>query len=674
MWWCCRAGEDEAVRIDVGVLDGLEVVLDGCGDRGTPRRPRNQPVNDAPGSAQIARRPRLVPILDWLPTYDRRRLRPDLLAGCVVAALAVPQSLGYAAIAGVPVEMGLYAVPVALVAYVVFGTSRQLVIGPVSTVSVMSGALVAALHPTDTAQAVLFTAAAALWAGIILLIAARLRIGWVAEFLSKPIVTGFVLGLTLLVVVGELPSLLGIQVGPRDVVGRIGGLIAHRGQADLLTTALSVGALVILFVGSWRLPRLPWSLIVLILGLVGSRVFDLAGRGVPVVGFVPGGLPHPHLPLVPLDRLVDVAMAGAALAFVGLAEGLSAARLFAVRRNYQIRTDQELFAAGTSNLMSGLVGGLAVAGSLSKTAAVDQAGGRSQIAGLSAAVLSLLAMVLVAPTLGQLPKAVLSAIVVHAVWGLIDLPAMRRYRRSRRIDFLSAVVAVVGVLVAGPLIGLLMAVGWAILGLVYRSSRVTVDVMGKVPGEKAAWGALENHDERVTLPGVLVLRVNESLFWVNAARVKERVLEIADEHPDTQVLILDLESSDQLEITSADMLAMLQQRLRSRGIDLYLVRVRFPVRTVLAHTGMRAALGEDHLWHSISQGVRAARAAHGLKPPKPDVATLPASDGTERVPSTDDDVVEPEVVIPRSLDWPPEESMAPDIDDGGPDQNRRKPA
>lgn len=193
-------------------------------------------MNDAPGSAQIARRPRILPILDWLPTYDRRRLRPDLLAGCVVAALAVPQSLGYAAIAGVPVEMGLYAVPVALVAYVVFGTSRQLVIGPVSTLSVMSGAL-----------------------------------------------------------------------------------------------------------------------------------------------------------------------------------GCSAA-----------------------------TSGLAVAGSLSKTAAVDQAGGRSQIAGLSAAVLSLLAILLVAPTLGQLPKAVLSAIVVHAVWGLIDLPAMRRYRRSRRIDFLSAVVAVVG--------------------------------------------------------------------------------------------------------------------------------------------------------------------------------------------------------------------------------------
>ena len=599
---------------------------------------------------------RIFPVLEWLPKYDRHRLRPDLLAGCVVAALAVPQALGYAAIAGVPVEVGLYAVPVALLAYAVFGTSRQLVVGPVSTVSVLSGALVVALHPADPAQAVLFTAATAFWAGIMLMLAARLRIGWVAEFLSKPIVTGFVMGLTLLVILGELPSMFGIPVGPRDVVGRIGSLIAGRGQADLLTASVAAAALAILFLGSWLFPRLPWSLVVLIAGLLSSRVFDLGAWGVPVVGFVPGGLPQPRLPLVPLDRLLDVAVAGTALAFVGLAEGLSAARLFAVRRDYQIRTDQELFAAGTSNVASGLMGGLAVAGSLSKTAAVDQAGGRSQIAGLGAAALSMLAIVFLAPTLSLLPKAVLSAIVVHAVWGLIDLPAMRRYRRSRRIDFLSALVAVVGVLVAGPLIGLLVAVSWAILGLVYRSSRVTVDVMGKVPGEKAAWGALDNHAERVTVPGILVLRVNESLFWVNAARVKERVLEIVDRHPDTQVVILDLESTDQLEITSSDMLAMLRERLRARGVDLYLVRVRFHVRTVLANTGMRAALGEDHLWHSISQGVRAAREAHGLKPPKHEHA--PSSLSLAPVSAPGHSEVEPEIVISRSMDLRPEDLAA----------------
>ncbi|HET9647627.1 MAG TPA: SulP family inorganic anion transporter [Microlunatus sp.] len=586
-------------------------------------------MNDAQAVARHSRLRRYVPILDWLRRYDRRWLRADLLAGCVVAALAVPQSLGYAAIAGVPVEIGLYAVPVALLAYAVFGTSRQLVIGPVSTVSVLSGSLVAALHPVNVAQAVLFTTAAALWVGIILVVAAQLRIGWVAEFLSKPIVTGFVLGLTVLVILGELPALLGIQLTARDVLGRISGLITHVGAVDPLTAVISLVSLAILFVGSRLVPVVPWSLVVLVLGLAVSRVLDLAARGVAVVGVVPSGLPVPSLPLIPLQRLPDIVLAAGALAFVGLAEGLSAARLFAVKGDYRIRTDQELFAVGASNLAVGLTGGMAVAGSLSKTAAVDRAGGRSQVAGIAAAVLSLLAILFLAPTLGLLPRAVLSAIVVHAVWGLIDLPAMRRYRHSRRIDFVSACVAAVGVLAAGPLLGLLIAVGWAILGLVYRSSRVTIDVMGKVPGEKAAWGALENHPERVTIPGVLVLRLNESLFWVNAARVKERVLELVDQYPRTRALVLDLESTDQLEITSADMLTMLLQRLRSRGVDLYLVRVRFRVRIVLRNTGMRAQLGDDHLWHSISQGVRAARNDHGLKLPKPAAPTSEPSGPAE---------------------------------------------
>lgn len=628
-----------------------------------------------------ARLRRYVPILDWLPKYDRRRLTVDLLAGCVVAALAVPQSLGYAAIAGVPVELGLYAVPVALIAYAIFGTSRQLVIGPVSTVSVMSGSLVVALHPADLAQAVAFTTAAAMWAGVFLLIAARLRIGWVAEFLSKPIVTGFVLGLTLLVIMGELPSLLGIPVERRDVVGRIVGLIEGLGE-DPLTLGLSVAALVVLFVGSWLLPQVPWSLVVLVLGLLGSRVFHLAEHGVAVVGQVPAGPPHPQIPAVPLDRMLDVAAAGAALAFVGLAEGLSAARLFAVRRDYRLRIDQELLAAGVSNLATGLMGGLAVAGSLSKTAAVDRAGGRSQVAGLAAAVLAILTIVFFAPALGLLPKAVLSAIVVHAVWGLIDVPAMRRYRRSRRFDFVSASVAVIAVLIAGPLLGLLIAIGWAILGLIYRSSRVTVDVMGKVPGEKAAWGTLENHPERTPLPRVLVLRINESLFWVNAARVKDRVLDLVDEHPDTKALVLDLESSDQLEITSADMLTALLERLRAHGIDVYLVRVRLPVRRVLRNTGMREKLGEDHLWHSISQAVRAARRDHGLKrvkpPPVPVTAPLISADRAVTVPAgrtqpsggdlPDDDVSDKDAAQDHAgVDKLPAHDVPPEEDDSAVD-------
>jgi MFS superfamily sulfate permease-like transporter len=242
-----------------------------------------------------------------------------------------------------------------------------------------------------------------------------------------------------------------------------------------------------------------------------------------------------------------------------------------------------------------------------------------------------------APALAGLPKAVLAAIVVNAVWGLIDIAAMRRYRVTRGNDFIAASAAAVGVLVAGPLLGLLFAIALSILGLVFRSSRVTIDAMGKVPGEKASWGSLENHPERATIAGVLILRINESLFWVNATRAQDRVLALVDQHPDRKAIVLDLESSDQLDVTSADQLGLLLDQLHDRGVDLYLVHVRFPVRGVLRRTGVRERIGEDHIWHGISQGVRAARDQHGLRP----VTT----DGPDPSAELDAEVSEPEVIV-----------------------------
>src|SRR4051812_24232052 len=313
--------------------------------------------------------PRRLPIVTWLPQYDRKHLRRDIIAGAIVVALAVPQALGYAAIAGVPVQVGLYAVPIALAAYAVFGTSPQLIVGPVSTVSVLSGTLVAALGPRDIREAMTYTSAIALAAGVILVIAGLLRIGWVAEFLSKPIVTGFVFGLTLLVIIGELPNLLGIRVPMGDVLDRIVSLVRGIDQIDLLTAVLSAAALAILFLGPRISRAVPWSLVVLIGGLVGSRGFDLADRGIAVVGPVPAGPPTPAIPIVPATKLVDVVLAGAAIALVGLAEALSAGRLFAVKHGYRLETNQELVANGAANIGSGVFGGLGVAGSLSKTAA-----------------------------------------------------------------------------------------------------------------------------------------------------------------------------------------------------------------------------------------------------------------------------------------------------------------
>jgi high affinity sulfate transporter 1 len=536
------------------------------------------------------------------------------MAGAVVAALAVPQALGYASLAGAPVQAGLYAVPVALVVYAVFGSSRQLVVGPVSTVSVLSGSFLASFGVAGTAQAWSYTAALALASGLVLVVAGFLRIGWVAEFLSKPIVTGFVLGLTILVIVNEIPHLLGVPTPQGQVVSRIGALgqSLTRGDADTSTVLVSAGSLLLLFGGARLVPKVPWGLVVLVAGLVVSGGADLAAKGVEVVGTVPRGLPTPTIPAVESGDLPALLSAGAALAMVGLAEGLSAARLFAGRGGYRVDADQELLAAGVANVASGLFAGLGVAGSLSKTAAASDARARSQITGVVAAALSLVVIVALAPALSSLPRAVLSAIVINAVWKLMDFGALRRYAHVRRNDIVAAIVAAVGVIWFGPLNGLLIAVATSVLGLIYRSSRLQIDTMGRVPGEKAAWGSMSRHGERPTYPGVLVLRIDTPIFWVTAAPVLDAVVDRVDATPGIRAVVLDLEATNQIDVTSLDALAEILHSLRDRNVDLYLVRVMAPVRRALQRSGLMAEIGEDHLWHSISQGVREARGSHDL--------------------------------------------------------------
>ncbi|MCB9412079.1 MAG: SulP family inorganic anion transporter [Actinobacteria bacterium] len=568
-------------------------------------------MTDAQTDASASKWRSAVPILGWLPKYDRRAIAGDLLAGLVVAALAIPQSLGYATIAGVPVMVGLYSIPLALVAYAILGSSPHLVVGPVSTVSVLSGSLVADLASGDPLQAVALTSALAIGAGLGLVVGGVAKLGWAAEFMSRPIVTGFVFGLVLLIVVGEVPNLLGLPSESGDVFARALEIIANLGALDPLTAAIGVSSLIVLFAGGAFAPRVPWGLLVLIGTIVASSVWSWADRGVVTVGQVPAGLPGLSLPDVSVSALPALFTGGLALAMVGLAEGLSAARLFAAKEGYAIRTNQELVATGAANVASGLSGGMGVAGSLSKTAAMVRAGASSQVAGLAAAVIVLVVIAAFAGLLTALPKAALSAIVIQAVWGLMDVRALRRYQRIRRNDFNSALAAMLGVMVFGPLYGLLIAVGLAVLGLVYRSSRIDMEVMGKVPEEKAAWGSIRNHPERRTYDGVLVIRLDAPLFWANAAEIQDGIIAAVDADPTVRALVLDLEATSQLDTTSVDALELLLSQLQERGVELYLVRVFFGARRVLRRAGFDAKLGPDRMWHSIAAGVSAARkAAH----------------------------------------------------------------
>jgi high affinity sulfate transporter 1 len=584
-----------------------------------------------------------LPITGWLPRYRRRLVAGDLLAGLVVAALAVPQSLGYAGIAGVPIIIGLYAIPLALVAYALLGSSPHLIVGPVSTVSVLTGSLVADMAQGDPARAVALASALAIGAGIGLLIGGLARLGWAAEFMSRPIVTGFVFGLVILIIIGEIPSLLGMPATVGKVQDRAWSILTSLPDINSTTAVVGLVSLAILFAGARFAPRIPWGLVVLVGAIVASSAFDLSAEGVVTVGTVPQGLPPFGLPDIPVSDFAPVAVGGIALALVGLAEGLSAARLFAAREGYAIDTNQELLATGAANVAAGLSGGIGVAGSLSKTAAARRSGGSTQLTGVTAALLVIVVLIALADLLAPLPRAALSAIVIQAVWSLMDVSALRRYQSIRRNDFTSAIAAMIGVLVLGPLYGLLVAIGLAVLGLVYRSSRVETDVMGKVPDEKAAWGSLTDHPERKTYDGILVLRLDVPLFWANASEIHDRVLATVEGHPGTRVLLIDLEATSQLDTTSIDMLELILTRLRERDIDLYLVRVFYRARLTLAKAGFIEQLGEDRMWHSISAGVRAARAAMHLtgkshaqavawpEVPEPDDIDEPDEPATERI-------------------------------------------
>lgn len=554
-----------------------------------------------------------LPILDWIRTYPIRYLGADIMAGLVVAALAMPQALGYSGIAGVPVLVGLYSIPLALIAYAVFGSSPRLIVGPVSTVSVLSGSLVADLAGGDQGKAIVLTSAFALSAGVALILGGLFKLGWAAEFMSRPIVTGFVFGLVLLIILGEIPSLLGMPPVKGDVLSRAWSILFSLGDINPLTAVIGIASLAVLFLGAKFVPRIPWGLLVLVVAILASSAFDLAGRGVVTVGTVPTGIPPIGFPVVGLGELGPVVTGGLALALVGLAEGVSAARLLAARGGYTVDTNQELIAAGAANVGSAVTGGMGVAGSLSKTAAAERAGSKTQITGVAAAVVVLIAIVALAGALSPLPKTVLSAIVIQAVWGLMDLPSIRRYRRIRRNDFSSSIAAMVGVLLLGPLYGLLAAVALAVLGLVYRSSRGGLDIMGKVPDEKAAWGSIRNHPERKTYPGVLVIRLAAPLFWANATQVADDVVAQVAASPGTKALLLDLEATSQLDTTSVDALELVRTRLQSIGVELYLVRVFYLARKVLNKSGFIAALGPGRMWHSISAGVRAARKDLGLE-------------------------------------------------------------
>ncbi len=527
-----------------------------------------------------------------LRAYRRTWLTGDLVAGLTVWAVLVPEALAYATIAGVSPVVGLYAAPAALVLYAAFGSSRHLVVGPMSATAALSASTVAQFVAPNGGAFTAMTTALALVVGAVALVAGLGRLGFLANFISEPVLKGFIVGLALTIIMGQLPALFGVSKGGGDFFAKLWDLLTKLGDTNGATLAVGVLSLA-LVLGLRRVaPVVPASLVAVALGVLAVKAFALDDHGVEIVGNIKSGLPDVGLPDVSTGDLGDLVGPALGVMLVGFAEGLGAAKTYAAKAHYEIDANRELLGLGAANMASGLVSGMVVNGSLSKTAVNGSAGARSQISGLVCAALTVLTLLFLTGLFEELPEATLAAVVIAAVIELVDVGALvalyrvhtralgRAFGVAARPDFIAAVAAMLGVLVLDTLPGLFIGIASSLLLLVYRVSRPRGAARAHVRGTPGQYGDIERHPENEVPDGIVVLRVESGLFFANAEHVRGVVRRHVAH--DTGAVILDAETMPFVDVSAARMLTALAEDLERTGVLLVLARDVGQVRDVLS--------------------------------------------------------------------------------------------
>ncbi len=554
------------------------------------------------------------PILGWLPKYERSWLRSDFIAGLTVMALLVPEGMAYAELAGMPPETIFYAAPAALLLYAIFGTSRQLVVVVSSVQAVMSYSIVSALVPPGTSEFIVLSSALAITAGFVSVLAGVLHLGRIAQFFSASVLTGFVSGLAVVVAVKQLPKLFGIEAGTGNVWERLYDLLIHLPETHLLTLVVGISSILVMLLIEHYLHRIPAALVAMVFGIVVAAFFGLSAYGVHVVGEIPAGLAPPKLPNLALDQWAALIPGALALALVNFAEGIGPARSFATKHRYSISPDQELIGLGTANLGAGLFQGFPIGSSLSKSAANEAAGAKSQMSGIVAAGLTILVALFLTPIFRNLPEATLAAIVIVAIYGMFKWREMVRLARLRRTDFALALVTFLGVLTfEEALWALLLAVVLSLLALVWRTSQGHMSELGLARG-RLIFEPLGPDTDAEPIDGLLICAPEESLFFANADTVRLKIANLlaASSKPVDGVL-LDLELTNELDVPSAEMLKELHDDLDAAGVQLLLARVRPAVRDLLDRSGVVAVIGPEHIYKRVLMGVLAHLSSTGSR-------------------------------------------------------------
>jgi len=543
----------------------------------------------------------LVPAASWLSRYERPWLRADVLAGLTTAAVVIPKAMAYATIAGLPVEVGLYTALVPMVVYAALGTSRVLSVSTTTTLAILAASALGAVAPGAEPAALLRASSTlALLVGAILIVARLLRLGFVANFISEPVLTGFKAGIGLVIVVDQAPKLLGLHYDKAGWFRDVASFFRHLPETGTATLAVGLATLAVVFALEHFAPTSPAPLLGVAGGIAASHFLDLQARHVSVVGHIPGGLPALVLP--DLSLLEALWPAAVAMALMSFTETIASGRAFTAPGEDRPEPNQELVATGAGNIVGGLLGAMPGGGGTSQTAVNRKAGARTQVAALVTAGMTLATLLFLAPVMGLIPQATLAAVVIATSVGLISPADFREIRAFRTREFRWALAACAGVVLLGTLKGILAAVILSMLSLLQQANNPPVYVMGRKRGTDVFRPLTDEHPDDETLPGLLILRTEGRVYFGNAQNIGDRLSVLVHEAR-PRVLLLDCSGIPGFEYTAFKMLAQAEAKLREESVDLWLAALAPEALAQVQASPLGALLGRERMFFTVAQAV-----------------------------------------------------------------------
>jgi SulP family sulfate permease len=546
-------------------------------------------------------KPGLIPSIQWLRSYPKEWLRPDIFAGLTAAAVVIPKAMAYATIAGLPVQVGLYTVFVPMVIYALLGTSRPLSVSTTTTIAILAAAELGEVVPNGDTTALLAAGATlAILVGAMLVLASVLRFGFVANFISEPVLTGFKSGIGLVIIVDQIPKLLGVHIDKAGFFRDILAIVQHLPQTSVATLVLALALLALMFVMEHYTPHAPVPLIAVAIAIAASAMLGLHEAGVATIGNVPRGLPTFVLPQ--LDLAAEMWPAAAGIALMSFTETIAAARAFGAPGEPRPVPNQELLAVGLANVAGGFIGAMPAGGGTSQTAVNRAAGARTQLAELVTAAAALATLLLLAPLIALMPQAALAAVVVVYSLGLIKPGEFLAIRRVRKIEFRWALIALVGVMILGTLKGILFAVIVSVLALAQQAYSPPVYALGRKRGTNVFRARSKEHPDDESWPGLLILRTEGRAFFANAQQIGDKMWPLVEQERPS-VVVIDCSALIDIEYTALKMMTEAEEKLRADGIELWLAALNPAVLEVVKNSRLGEVLGQQRMFFNVQTAV-----------------------------------------------------------------------